>query len=353
MGVNSDEDFLNEFDQLLEEENTNEEDNPNTEENPEELGDKENSIQDESNDADDPEEGEETAFEEEWSLDESSGEAEEAESNVSTDNVDQYKHFYESVMQPFKANGKTIEIKNPDEALQLMKMGANYTKKMQEISQHRKTIATLNANGIVDEDDIAFLIDLKNKDPEAIAKYFKDNELDPFDVDTDKEVVYKPKTKLISDVDINARQALDELKESNAGRETIKSLSEWDEESIKFLWENPEAYGILHEQRESGVFDTILQEIERQTILGVLPPSGSILEKYNIVGNQLFNNGTPQNDNTVRPIDTRVATRSSAQRSQRAKAAGTPRTGKRTSMVLEDLANLDDDAFLKAMKNKL
>ena len=350
MGVNSDDEFLKEFDQLLEEEH-----NEDPEEVNEELDNQEEHNQPEdissTGSEEDEEVNEKSDYEEGWSL-EGSEESEEPE-EAPTEDVEQYKQFYNAVMQPFKANGKTIEIKNPEEAMQLMKMGANYTKKMQEISQHRKTIATLSANGITSEEDIAFLIDLKNRDPDAIAKYFKDSELDPFDIDTDKEVVYKPKTKLISDVDINARQALDELKNSSSGRETINAISEWDEESIKFMWENPEAYKILHEQRESGVFDTILQEIERQTILGVLPPGGSILEKYNIVGNQLFNNGNPQHDNTVRPIDTRVATRSSAQRSQRAKAAGAPRTGKRTSMVLEDLANLDDDAFLKAMKNKL
>ena len=100
-----------------------------------------------------------------------------------------------------------------------------------------------------------------------------------------------------------------------------------------------------------GAESTIMNEIERQTMLGVLSPGGSILEKYHTVGNQLY--GQTQQQNTRRPIDTRTASRSSANNSNRAKAAGSPRAGNRTSMVMEDLARLDDDAFLAAMKARL
>lgn len=266
------------------------------------------------------------------------------------------QEFHDSIMKPFKANGKMIELRNPEEAVQLMKMGANYTQKMQEISRHRKTIATLHEHGIESEAELAFLIDLKNKDPEAIKKYFKDSEIDPFDIDTSSEVNYKPKAKMVSESTIEARSVLEELNSTPKGAETLNLLADtWDDESTAFMWSNPQAFKIIHEQRESGAYDQIMAEIERQTTLGILQPHGSILEKYNIVGNQLFGDGQPENNNTRKPIDTRVASRSSAKRSNksRARAASSPRASKRTSMVLEDLAELDDDAFLEAMNNRL
>src|SRR5690554_234922 len=268
-----------------------------------------------------------------------------------------YEGFYNTIMKPFKANGKTIELRSPEEAIQLMQMGANYTRKMQEISKHRKTIATLQENGINTDEDLAFILDIKNKNPEALKKFFKDNNIDPFDVDTSAEVNYKPKVKMVSEEVLETRAVLDELNSDPEGAKTLRLIADtWDEESTRFMWNNPSAFEIIHEQRVSGVYDQIMNEIHRQTTLGMLKPTGSILEKYNIVGNQLFGAGQPQNDTTRKPIDTRVASRSSTPSSnKKAKAARSPNaTGKRSSsLVLEDLMNLDDDKFLEAMKNRV
>lgn len=42
-----------------------------------------------------------------------------------------YKAGYEQIMALTKANGKTMQVKSVEEAIQLMQMGANYTRKMQ------------------------------------------------------------------------------------------------------------------------------------------------------------------------------------------------------------------------------
>lgn len=263
-----------------------------------------------------------------------------------------YEAFYKEVLQPFKANGKTIELRDAREAIQLMQMGANYTRKAQELSKHRKTLALLEDNGITSADDVAFLIDLKKNNPAALRKLLKDNNIDPLDIDTSAEVDYKPQVRQVSDKDLEARSVLGELNSTPEGAKTLNMLAEtWDEESTQYMWNNPQTFKLIHEQRESGVFDNIMNEIERQTMLGVLSPGGSILEKYHTVGNQLY--GQTQQQNTRRPIDTRTASRSSANNSNRAKAAGSPRASNRTSMVMEDLARLDDDAFLAAMKARL
>ena len=283
-------------------------------------------------------------------------EEEEDSDTPTTENQEQqedYEGFYKQVMKPFKANGKTIEIRNPEEAISLMQMGANYTRKMQEISEHRKTIATLIEHGITTEEDLLFLIDLKNKNPEAIKKFFKDNDIDPFDIDINEDVNYIPEAHTISEKTIDARAILNEIHSTPEGSKTLELIArDWDDESTKFMWDNPQSFQIIHEQRVSGVYDQIMNEIERQTMLGLLPPNGSIMEKYNIVGNQLAGGGKPK-DTTRKPIDTRVA-RSSAQRqNKKAQAASSPRGGKRTSFVLDDLLKLDDDEFVKAMDKML
>ena len=375
MKYGTDEEFLSNFDQNLdslqaeldqEEEDTEVEDDTDTEvedtlENTEEEGEEDQEEDDEDSEVEQEEEEEESSstFP---STDttvpsgsdrekKSSKEKEERKSDVD------YKGFYNTIMKPFKANGKTIELRSPEEAIQLMQMGANYTRKMQEISKHRKTIATLQENGIKTDEDLAFILDIKNKNPEALQKFFKDNDIDPFDVDTSAEVNYKPKVKMVSEEVLETRAILDELNSDPDGAKTLRLIADtWDEESTRFMWNNPSAFRIIHEQRLSGVYDQIMNEINRQTTLGTLSTTGSILEKYNIVGNQLFGAGQPQNDTTRKPIDTRVGSRSSTPSSNRkAKAARSPgATGKRSSsLVLEDLMDLDDDKFLEAMKNRV
>lgn len=340
-----DEEFLKEFDDLIDGAESETSDAPTDTQVQEEI--ELPSTEDET-----PVEEEEEVLEEE--SDTSGSGEEEPEEEFDTSSVD-LSAFYNSVMKPFKANGKTIEIKNPEDAQQLMKMGANYTRKMQEISSHRKTIATLEEHGITSEAEIAYLIDLKNKNPEAIQKLFKESGIDPFDIDTTKDVNYKPSVNMISEKTLDARSVLDDLRSTPSGSETLNLIADtWDNESTSFMWDNPQSFQIIHEQRESGVFDKIMHEVDRQTSLGYLSPNQSIMEKYNIVGNQLFLDGQPNDNNTRKPIDTRTATRSSANRSSdRAKAASSPRASKRTSMVLEDYSKLSDSDFLKAMADKL
>ena len=376
MKYGTDEEFLSNFEQSLdslqaeleqEEEDTEVQDDTDTEvedtlENPEEE------VEEDQEDPEVEQEGEDEVEEEEessspfpstdTSVPSGSGREKKAsqEKEERKSDVD-YKGFYNTIMKPFKANGKTIELRSPEEAIQLMQMGANYTRKMQEISKHRKTIATLQENGIKTDEDLAFILDIKNKNPEALQKFFKDNDIDPFDVDTSAEVNYKPKVKMVSEEVLETRAILDELNSDPEGSKTLRLIADtWDEESTRFMWNNPSAFGIIHEQRLSGVYDQIMSEINRQTTLGTLSTTGSILEKYNIVGNQLFGAGQPQNGTTRKPIDTRVGSRSSTPSSnQKAKAARSPSaTGKRSSsVVLEDLMNLDDDKFLEAMKNRV
>lgn len=52
-----------------------------------------------------------------------------------------------------------MQVNSVDEAIQLMQMGANYTRKMQELQPHRKTLLMLENNGLLDEGKLSFLID--------------------------------------------------------------------------------------------------------------------------------------------------------------------------------------------------
>lgn len=52
---------------------------------------------------------------------------------VSTEQMDSAVQFYSLVSKPFKADGKEITIRTPDEAIRLMQMGMNYNRRMQKL----------------------------------------------------------------------------------------------------------------------------------------------------------------------------------------------------------------------------
>jgi hypothetical protein len=143
-------------------------------------------------------------------------------------------------MAPFKANGKLIQLKDPSEVIQLMQMGANYTRKLQDIQPHRKVLLMLENNGLLDEGKLSFLIDLEKKNPEAIKKLVKDAGIDPMDIDTSSEPAYSEGNHLVSDEESGFRQVLDEMVSSETGKETVKLINtDWDQASKEALWKSP------------------------------------------------------------------------------------------------------------------
>ena len=108
-----------------------------------ELVEEENEEATEEEPVEETEESEETNEE----VPESGSEEQKEESNETVEAeqapaVD-YKKFYEAMMSPIKANGKTFQPRTPDEDIRMMQMGANYTQKMQGIAPYLKKIQML------------------------------------------------------------------------------------------------------------------------------------------------------------------------------------------------------------------
>lgn len=198
-----------------------------------------------------------------------------------------YEGFYKQVMAPFKANGKTIELKTPEEAVQLMQMGANYTRKMQELVPVRKQLTMLQNNNI-DEAKLSFLIDLDKKNPEAIKKLLKESGIDPLDIDTSSEPAYLEGNHQVSDEEVSFKAALEDLGSTPDGQVTLQVINaQWDQASKDVLWTSPETMATIHEQREYGIYDRIVAEMDRQKTLGSIPAGTPFLQAYKIVGDRL------------------------------------------------------------------
>lgn len=199
-----------------------------------------------------------------------------------------YEDFYKKVLEtPLKANGKDIKLTSVDEVITLMQQGANYTRKMQELAPARKVLMMLQNNDLLDADKLSFLIDLEKGNPEAIKKLVKDKGIDVMDIDTESEPAYQAGDHVVTDAEVGFRTVLDEISSSEAGKQTLTVINTtWDDASKKKLWDEPGVMQVVHQQRETGVYDLIATEVERRTTLGLIPAGTPFLQAYTIIGNE-------------------------------------------------------------------
>ena len=283
-----------------------------------------------------------------------------------------YEAKYKEALAPLKANGKTVEIQSLEELRQLASMGANFTRKMQDIAPHRKILAMLENNGLLDEAKLSFFIDLDKKNPEALKKLIKDSGVDPLDIDVSVEPAYQAGNHKVSDNEIAFRTVLEDLQSTPTGQETISLInSSWDQASKEELWKAPEVMATIQQQRENGIYDAISAEINRQAMLGKIPAGTPFIQAYLNVGNEMNARGAFTKVNvpnsagvqnapmqTTVPVTAPVATRVVAPKPQvtnsaAANAAASTRQTQKRVLPVVNLQSMSDDDFLKNWQNRL
>lgn len=236
-----------------------------------------------SEDAEDADKGETDNIAEAAS--ETPSESDEAE-NKTEEEID-YKAAYEKLTRPFRANGKEIQVKNIDDAIALMQMGANYNKKMAALKPNLKLLKLLETNDLLSEEKLSFLIDLQKKNPAAISKLIKESGIDPLDLDESKAADYKPSVRRIDDREIELDQVLEEIQDSPAFNKTLHVVSkEWDQTSRQIIAEQPQILKVLNAHMENGIFDMIAKELEHERMMGRLAGLSDI-EAYRKIGDAI------------------------------------------------------------------
>lgn len=202
-----------------------------------------------------------------------------------------FKAAYEQITAPFKANGQEFQVQSPEEAIKLMQMGANYTKKMQGLQPHLKMLRMLENKELLSNDKLNFLIDLHDRKPEAIQKLLHDGKIDPMDIDVSSEPAYKPNDHSVSDEEVAFRDTLDEVLSTQSGKDTVSYIqTNWDKTSKDAVYRDPKLLKVIQEQRENGIFAKISSELERQRTLGYLTDT-PFIQAYKAVGDRLHAEG--------------------------------------------------------------
>lgn len=356
-----DDEFLNQGGGLSEEtEETSEEETDEGEEN--DQTDEETEETTETEEGKTKEDGESTEEESEEDDRDSTESDEDTETEESDDTSESdkdvdYSAFYSKVMKPFKANGKMITPESEEDVVSLMQMGANYVKKMETIKPALKVLSSLEKNEI-DNDELNHLIDLKNKNPEAIKKFLKDAEIDPSELDLEEESNYKPSNNLVSDEEAVFNDTVKEIQDSPYFDETKKIVTEtWDKESRERLLKNPELLKKLNEELELERFDKVQSIVDRERIFGRLKDVND-LDAYIMTVSKLTQEEQP---NDSKQTDTKSPSKTEKKVTQVNKtgnkkgAKPTPTKSKAKSVKYTDdeILNMSDEAFLKVADKQL
>lgn len=337
-----------------------------TEEDPDQ--EEEDSTESEDDNEDDSEEGEaegetdETDESEESDKDEDKDKKEEEETDEEEEKED--KELSDADKQlaklftPFKANGKEIKIDTVEDAIQLMQMGANYSKKMAALKPQLKVMKMLENHDLLDESKLSFYIDVEKGKPEAVAKLLKQLNVDPLEVDLDKSEEYKPSTYNVSDNEVEVDSILGEIRDTPTFRRTLDIVSnKWDDSSREIIIQNPELIKVINDHVADGTYDKIMTEMEKDRMLGRLGGLSDI-QAYKAIGDKIFQQSqqaTPQAEpGKVVGTTKEAKAKDDSKLKSRKKAAGSPKaapSSKKNDDDFNPLA-LPDEEFEKLAANK-
>lgn len=263
-----------------------------------------------------------------------------------------YEEFFKTITKPFKANGKDFQVLDPNDAISLMQKGTDYVKKMTEIKPLRRIGKLLEENKL-SEDDLAYLIDLKNKKPEAIAKLLKDSEVDLYGFDVEQGKDYAPVAPVVNEVDDALQSTLDDLQANSATfNQTIAVVGQqWDVSSRETVAQHPQLLRVLDAQVANGTFAKIDSVMQYERALGRLDGMTDI-QAYAEIERRL-QAAQPQTPSTVQapvvipPVATPQPNVQQQKLAEQRRQAAPPRQTKVESKPTTNLPAMSDEEFMK------
>lgn len=201
---------------------------------------------------------------------------------------------YDRLMAPFKAAGKDYQAKTPEEVLRLMQMGVDYNRKNESMKPYIRAGKALEAHGLLGDAQIAFAIELLNKNPQAIQKLIADSGVDVHDLDAQQAAAgYRPQVDLPSAQTMEIQEVADELVSSQHYPKLQQTVLGWDDQSKAVLAGNPSLLRVLHTHQEQGIFDEAMAEVDRLRTLGQTN-GHKLIDIYDHFARQVFARKYPQ-----------------------------------------------------------
>ena len=272
-----------------------------------------------------------------------------------------YEAEYKKLMAPFKANGVDMQIQSIDDAIQLMQMGAGFHKKMSALKPAMRQMKLLEKHGLLDDAKLNYLIDLHNKNPEAIKSLLKDSNIDPLDLDLKADIKYIPTDRRVSDTEIVLDDVLNNIRETPTFQRTLNVISkEWDETSQNAIANEPQIIQTINGHMQDGTFDAVMQRVGYERNMGRLIGVSDI-HAYMQMGNTMADEGklhrhgstqqTMQPSSSIQPTMAEPS-KQEIERKQKKRAASPTKVTKTTAATVFDPLDLSDEDFAKLDINK-
>lgn len=283
--------------------------------------------------------------------------AEQNTENQETTQID-YKAFYETVTQDYKASGKTMPgVKEPEKFIKALQMATDYALKTAALKPVLKRVKMLEE---VSDEDLAEMLDFKKRNPEVIKKALKEANIDPVELDMDK-VNYVPQVQMISDSEYDFRETVDELSKDakfNDTRQLI--LSGLDAKSKELALTDTRVLKALHQEVVSGRIEQIQAKALELRTFGSVDSSITDLELYATIARQMDQNSSTIMQSNPSAVSAQVV--SNTQTKQVTKEPNPELEDKRARAGIQtkpqskvvkkyDPTKLSDDEFLKLLES--
>jgi hypothetical protein len=271
-----------------------------------------------------------------------------------------YKAEYEKLMMPFKANGTEMQAKSVEDAVQLMQMGAGYHKKMAALKPAIRQMKLLEKNNLLDDDKLNYLIDLSNKNPEAIQKLLKDSNIDPLDIDVNAETAYKPTERKITDTEIAIDEVINDIRDTPTFKRTLNVVSDlWDESSQNAIASEPQIIKTINGHMQDGTYDAVIKRVDYERSLGRLQGISDI-QAYMTMGNVMADEGALYRSGTTKPVKQPISvppikkqvSKKDIERQKRKIAASPTKTAKTPATTFKSPLEMTEEEFAKIDINK-
>ena len=177
-----------------------------------------------------------------------------------------YKAFYESVTQEYKANGQVHPgVKDPEKFIKALQMATDYANKTAALKPIIRKAKLLE--GLSDE-DLTEMLEFKKGNPEVIKKALKQHNIDPMLVDLEN-INYQPHSVVPTSEQVDFQTTIDTLAKDHELFSKLDTvvMNQLDEKSKSQLLSGDGSFlKALAEEMKIGRFDIVMPMVQQNKL---------------------------------------------------------------------------------------
>lgn len=253
------------------------------------------------------------------------------------------EEFRDLLTKPFKASGREVVFKDPQDILRLMQQGFDYQKKMAGFKPQKRIIKTLEQHGLLDEAKLNQLIELSQGKPEAVAQFLKDRNIDTFELPDVEEKPHQYGNYMVNEQQVEFEEKVNELRGTQYGNAVLNFVNSLPDQDFTTVFNNQKILDDLAFHAQSGLLDDALNQLAADRAVGKVPSDMTPLDAYNAISGYLYQqNQAKYNPNQPRVVGNNLQTEPQQQRPVSPKAtAGIPNNHEATQVQQRELSEAE------------